>query len=91
MVTYLKLGGSLITDKRRYETARPVVITRAGWAGVQRYATSWTGDNQSTWESLRLTVPEVIGLGLSGLGFTGPDVHEGMASIREKRRPTFKD
>lgn len=52
---------------------RPVVITRSGWAGVQRYATSWTGDNQSTWESLRLTVPMVLGLGLSGVGFTGPD------------------
>ncbi len=53
---------------------RPVVITRAGWAGVQRYATSWTGDNESTWASLRLVVPQLIGLGLSGLGFTGPDV-----------------
>ncbi len=53
---------------------RPVVITRAGWAGVQRYATSWTGDNESTWASLRLVIPQIIGLGLSGLGFTGPDV-----------------
>ena len=53
---------------------RPVIITRAGWAGVQRYATSWTGDNESTWASLRLTTPMVMGLGLSGLGFTGPDV-----------------
>ncbi len=53
---------------------RPVIITRAGWAGVQRYATSWTGDNESTWDSLRLTMPMVMGLGLSGLGFTGPDV-----------------
>lgn len=53
---------------------RPVLITRAGWAGVQRYATSWTGDNESTWASLKLTTPMVMGLGLSGLGFTGPDV-----------------
>ncbi len=53
---------------------RPVVITRAGWAGVQRYATSWTGDNESTWESLRLTVPMMLGLGLSGVGFSGADV-----------------
>lgn len=53
---------------------RPVVITRAGWAGVQRYATSWTADNESTWEALALTVPMVMGLGLSGVGFTGPDV-----------------
>ncbi len=52
---------------------RPVVITRAGWAGVQRYATSWTADNQSTWESYRLTIPLVLGLGLSGLAFTGSD------------------
>ena len=54
--------------------ARPVVISRAGWAGVQRYATSWTGDNESTWESLGLTIPMVLGLGLSGIGFTGSDV-----------------
>jgi alpha-glucosidase len=53
---------------------RPFVLTRSGWAGVQRYAIPWTGDNQSTWEHLRLTMPMVMGLGLSGLGFTGADV-----------------
>ncbi len=53
---------------------RNVVITRSGWAGVQRHAISWTGDNQSTWESLRLTIPMMLGLGLSGVGFSGPDL-----------------
>lgn len=53
---------------------RPIAITRAGWAGVQRYATSWTGDNESTWDSLKLTIPMMLGLGVSGLGFSGPDV-----------------
>jgi len=53
---------------------RPFVFTRSGWAGVQRYATSWTADNQSTWEHLKLTMPMVMGLGLSGLAFTGPDI-----------------
>ncbi len=53
---------------------RPFVLTRSGWAGVQRYAASWTADNASTWEHLRLTLPMVLGLGLSGLAFTGPDV-----------------
>jgi len=53
---------------------RPFVLTRSGWAGVQRHATSWTADNASTWEHLRLTLPMVLGLGLSGLAFTGPDV-----------------
>jgi alpha-glucosidase len=53
---------------------RPFVLTRSGWAGVQRYALHWTGDNLSTWEHLQLTMPMVLNLGLSGLAFTGADV-----------------
>lgn len=53
---------------------RHVVVSRSGWAGLQRYAWNWTGDNQSDWASLALTIPMMIGLGLSGIGFTGPDV-----------------
>lgn len=53
---------------------RPFLFTRSGWAGVQRYATAWTADNQSTWEHLKLTMAMVLGSGLSGLAFTGPDV-----------------
>ncbi len=52
---------------------RPLVITRSGWAGVQRHAASWTADNQATWDQLRLTIPMVAGLGMSGVAFTGPD------------------
>jgi len=53
---------------------RPFVLTRSGWTGVQRYAAHWTGDNRSTWGSLRLALPMVLGLGLSGVAFTGADV-----------------
>jgi len=53
---------------------RPFVITRSGWAGVQRYAVGWTADNQATWDHLWLTIPMVANLGLSGIGFTGPDI-----------------
>jgi len=53
---------------------RPFAITRSGWAGVQRHAVGWTGDNAATWEQLWLTMPMVLNLGLSGLAFTGPDV-----------------
>jgi alpha-glucosidase len=53
---------------------RPVCITRSGWAGVQRYAMSWTGDNESNWDSLWLTMPMVMNLGLCGLANTGPDI-----------------
>jgi alpha-glucosidase len=52
---------------------RPLVISRSMWAGAQRYATHWLGDNSSDWESLRNTIPQVLNLGLSGVAFTGPD------------------
>jgi alpha-glucosidase len=53
---------------------RVLLISRAGYAGLQRYSTSWTGDNRSTWEQLRLSIPLVLNMGLSGQAFTGPDV-----------------
>jgi alpha-glucosidase len=53
---------------------RPWLVTRSGWAGLQRYAWNWTGDIESSWEALRLTIPTILGLGMSGLPFTGPDV-----------------
>ena len=53
---------------------RPFVLTRATYAGGQRYAATWTGDNSSTWNHLRLTTPMLENLGLSGFAFAGADV-----------------
>ncbi|MBI3664253.1 MAG: glycoside hydrolase family 31 protein [Acidobacteria bacterium] len=53
---------------------RPFVLTRAAYAGAQRYAASWTGDNSSTWNHLRLTVPTLLSLGLSGYANVGVDI-----------------
>ncbi len=53
---------------------RPWLLSRSGWVGLQRYAWAWTGDTESTWETLRLTVATVLGMSLSGLPFVGPDV-----------------
>jgi alpha-glucosidase len=53
---------------------RPWILSRSGWAGNQRFAWNWTGDMESTWEGLRLTVSAVLGMGLSGLAYTGPDI-----------------
>ena len=53
---------------------RPFVLTRASYAGGQRYAATWTGDNSSTWNHLRLTTPMLENLGLSGFAFSGADV-----------------
>ncbi len=60
------------------EKARPgkrvFNVSRAAFAGAQRYASTWTGSNRSTWDHLRLSVSMVINSGLSGLAFTGPDI-----------------
>ena len=53
---------------------RPFVLTRAAYAGTQRYAATWTGDNQATWNHMRLTLPTITGLGNSGYPFVGVDV-----------------
>jgi alpha-glucosidase len=53
---------------------RPFVITRAAYAGIQRYATMWIGDTNSTWEALALNIPMFTSLGLSGEPFVGSDV-----------------
>ncbi|HKF49791.1 MAG TPA: TIM-barrel domain-containing protein [Terracidiphilus sp.] len=53
---------------------RPFVMTRASYAGGQRYAATWTGDNSSTWNHLRQTTPQLLNLGLSGFAMSGADV-----------------
>jgi alpha-glucosidase len=53
---------------------RPYIITRAAYAGIQRYSTMWTGDTNSTWEALALNIPMFTTLGLSGEPFVGSDV-----------------
>ncbi len=52
---------------------RPFVLTRSGYAGVQRYAAIWTGDNRSEWEYLRLASRMCLAFGLAGVPFCGFD------------------
>ena len=53
---------------------RPFILTRAGFAGIQRYAAVWTGDTPSSWPMLRTSLSLVLSLGLSGVAFCGSDV-----------------
>jgi len=54
--------------------ARPFIVSRSGWAGMQRWAWNWTGDVASTWESMRQQVATVVGLGMSGVAYSGSDI-----------------
>lgn len=53
---------------------RPFVITRACYAGTQKYSTAWTGDNRSIWSHLRLLIPQLCSLGMCGMSFVGTDI-----------------
>jgi alpha-glucosidase len=53
---------------------RPFVISRSGYAGIQRHALLWTGDNSSTWEHLTMSLSQLQNLGLSGVGWAGVDI-----------------
>ena len=53
---------------------RAFVLTRASFAGGQRYAALWTGDSASDWTSLRQSLSTLLGLGLSGFPFCGSDI-----------------
>ena len=53
---------------------RPFVLTRAGYAGVQRYSAVWTGDNASTWDHLAMSIPMLANLSVSGVPFVGADI-----------------
>lgn len=53
---------------------RPFILSRANFIGGHRYAATWTGDNASTWDHLKMSIPMSITLGLSGQPFNGPDI-----------------
>ncbi|QZZ22926.1 glycoside hydrolase family 31 protein [Leptothermofonsia sichuanensis E412] len=53
---------------------RSFVLTRSGFAGVQRWSAVWMGDNQSLWEHLEMSLPMLCNMGLSGVPFVGCDI-----------------
>jgi alpha-glucosidase len=53
---------------------RPFILTRAAYAGIQRYSAVWTGDNSATEADMMMAVRMVNSLGVSGVSFTGPDM-----------------
>jgi alpha-glucosidase len=45
-----------------------------GYAGLQRHALQWTGDNSSWWEHVWMSMPQLMNMGLSGVAWAGVDV-----------------
>lgn len=53
---------------------RPYITNRAGFAGIQRYAQTWAGDNRTSWTNVKYNVPTILGMGLSGVANQGCDI-----------------
>lgn len=60
-------------DRLRPER-RSFILARGGYAGMQRYSALWTGDSASSWDFLRINIPQVLNLGLSGVPISGCDI-----------------
>ncbi len=77
---YHNLYGQLMAQatreglERAWPDRRPFVLSRAGHLASARFAATWTGDNQATWEDLRQAIPMVLSLGLCGQPCAGPDL-----------------
>jgi len=60
--------------RRHSPKSRWFILSRAAYAGMQKYAAVWSGDNQSCWEHLSVSIPMLLNMSLSGLHFVGTDV-----------------
>ncbi len=60
--------------KKEKPNIRPLILTRSGYSGVQKYSAVWTGDNKSWWEHLYISIPMLQNLSISGVPFVGADV-----------------
>ena len=57
-----------------YPNERPYIINRAGYAGIQRYAQVWGGDNLTDWRTVKFNIATILGMGLSGCANMGCDI-----------------
>lgn len=73
-ITFHNATYQALLSRKEGELRRPFILTRAFYAGSQRYGAMWTGDNQATWQHLGESVPMVLNQGISGFPFAGADV-----------------
>ena len=72
--TLLMLQASRAAQRAHAPATRPFLISRAGAAGLQRYVQTWSGDNTTSWETLRYNIRMGTSLALCGISNTGHDI-----------------
>ncbi|MDO9086686.1 MAG: glycoside hydrolase family 31 protein [Anaerolineaceae bacterium] len=71
---YLMVRSSLKAQCANAPEKRPFLLSRSASPGTQRYAQTWSGDNETSWNTLRYNIPMGLGLSLSGFPNTGHDI-----------------
>jgi alpha-glucosidase len=80
----MMMARSTYEGTKKLMNKRPFTLTRSGFAGVQRYAAVWTGDNVAYDAHMMTGVRLVNNMGLSGLAFTGYDIGGFVGNSDEK-------
>ncbi|NIF31023.1 glycoside hydrolase family 31 protein [Enterobacter sp. Cy-643] len=70
----LMMRASMEAQQKFAPDKRPYLISRSGCAGMQRYVQTWSGDNRTSWDTLRYNTRMGVGMSLSGLFNVGHDV-----------------
>uniref|UniRef100_A0A8D0L6C6 Neutral alpha-glucosidase AB n=1 Tax=Sphenodon punctatus TaxID=8508 RepID=A0A8D0L6C6_SPHPU len=71
---YVQMATAEGQVQRSRGAERPFVLTRAFFAGSQRYGAVWTGDNAAEWDHVKISIPMCLSLGLVGISFCGADI-----------------
>jgi len=72
--TNLMMRASRQAQRAHAPDRRPFLVSRAGGTGMQRYVQTWSGDNATSWETLRYNIRMGLGLALSGVSNSGHDI-----------------
>ena len=70
----LMMRASRDAQREHAPNKRPFLVSRSGATGMHRYAQTWSGDNSTSWETLKYNLKMGLGLALSGVSNTGHDI-----------------
>ncbi|RDJ98950.1 TIM-barrel domain-containing protein [Paraburkholderia lacunae] len=72
--TQLMMRASRDAQREHAPDRRPFLVSRSGGVGMHRYVQTWSGDNYTSWETLRYNLKMGLGLAMSGVSNSGHDI-----------------
>ncbi|MFM0666226.1 glycoside hydrolase family 31 protein [Paraburkholderia sediminicola] len=72
--TQLMMRASHDAQREYAPERRPFLVSRSGGVGMHRYVQTWSGDNYTSWETLRFNLKMGLGLAMSGISNSGHDI-----------------